>query len=227
MPTEAPLSALLALRDERYAAFQRRLLPSLPPERIIGVRTPALRELAKRCARQPWIDDFLNQLPHRYFDEDQLHVFLLCQERDFAACVAGVERFLPYIDNWASCDQLSPPCFRRHRPELLGHIQGWLGSERTYTLRFGIGMLLSHFLDADFDPAYPEAVAAIRSEEYYVNMMIAWYFATALAKQYEAALPYLAEGRLDPWTHNKAIQKAIESRRICQERKDALRGLRR
>ena len=218
---------LFALRDLPYREFQGRLLPTVERARIIGVRTPALRKLAKQITREGGAGEFLSALPHGYFDEDQLHAFLLSEMKDFAQCLAGVERFLPYVHNWATCDQLSPRVFRRHRPELLGAVRRWLASDRTYTLRFGIGMLMQHFLDGEFDPACPELVAAVRSEEYYVRMMVAWYFATALAKQYDAAIPYLTEERLDPWTHNKTIQKALESYRIPPETKEYLRGLKR
>ncbi|MDY6211046.1 DNA alkylation repair protein, partial [Hornefia butyriciproducens] len=161
----------------------------------------------------------------RYYDEDQLHAFLLSEMKDYGECLSAVERFLPFVNNWATCDQMSPRVFRKHRTELLKPIRDWLVSEQPYTVRFGVGMLMEHYLDGDFDLAYPEMVARLRSDEYYVNMMIAWYFATALAKQYDAVLPFLEEQRLDDWTHNKAIQKAIESRRITPEQKAYLRGL--
>ena len=227
MLTEEIEQALFALQDETYRDFQAKLLPTVDPASVIGVRTPALRDCAKALAKRPDIGDFLAALPHAYFDENQLHAFIISLERDYDRCVAEVNAFLPFVDNWATCDQLSPKVFRRHRPALLGEIRRWLAAEHSYTVRFGIGMLMEHFLDADFDPAYLEWVAALRSEEYYVNMMIAWYFATALAKQYEAALPYIEGDRLDPWTHNKAIQKAAESYRVPQERKDYLRSLKR
>ena len=217
---------LFKLQDSKYRDFQAKLIPTVPPASIIGVRTPALRSYAKQLAGQEEAQTFLEELPHRFFDENQLHAFLLCEERDFGRCIAGVDRFLPFVDNWATCDQLSPICFKKHRPELLGSIRQWLASSATYTIRFGIGMLMEHFLDADFDPAYPDMVAAIRSDEYYVNMMIAWYFATALAKQYATAVEYMESLRLDAWTHNKAIQKAVESRRLSEEQKARLRELR-
>ena len=147
--------------------------------------------------------------------------------KDYDACMAGVRAFLPYVDNWATCDQMSPKVFQKHKPELLEEIDGWLDSGRTYTVRFALGMLMEHFLDGDFEPRFPERAAALRSEEYYVNMMIAWYFATALAKQYEAVLPFLEQRRLAPWTHNKAIQKATESYRVSPEQKAHLKGLKR
>ncbi len=217
---------LFRLQDPGYRAFQAKLIPTMPAERMIGVRTPALRVLAKTLVKEPEADAFLQALPHGYFDEDQLHAFLLCEIKDFDRCIAQVERFLPYVDNWATCDQLSPKVFKRHRRELLPYIRRWIDSGATYPVRFGVGMLMQHFLDEDFDPAYLQTVADIGSEEYYVNMMRAWYFATALTKQYEAAAPYMERAILDPWTHNKAIQKAAESYRIAPEQKENLKGLR-
>ena len=167
----------------------------------------------------------MDDLPHTYFDENQLHAFIVSELRDYEACLQEVERFLPYVDNWATCDQMSPKVFRKHHAELLGPIRRWIASDATYTVRFGVGMLMEHYLDDDFDPDYLDTVAAVKSEEYYVRMMVAWYFATALAKQYDATIPYVESRRLEPWTHNKAIQKAIESRRISPETKDYLRGL--
>jgi len=227
MITEEIERALFALQDEKYRDFQAKLLPTVDPERIIGVRTPALRDYAGEIAKRPEVGDFLAALPHPYFDENQLHAFVISLERDYGRCVAEVNAFLPFVDNWATCDQLSPKVFKKHKPALLGEVRRWMATEEPYTVRFGIGMLMEHFLDADFDPAYPAWVAALRSGEYYVNMMIAWYFATALAKQYEAVLPYIEGQKLDAWAHNKAIQKAIESYRVPQERKDYLRTLKR
>lgn len=219
------LQRLFALQDVEYQVFQSKLIPTVAPERMIGVRTPTLRAMAKEVAKREDAGEFLNALPHRYFDENQLHAFIISLGKDYGATVAAVDAFLPHVDNWATCDQLSPVVFRKHRAELLPEIWRWMASEHVYTCRFGIGMLMQHFLDADFDPACLERVAAIRSDEYYVNMMIAWYFATALAKQYDAALPYLEGQKLDTWTHNKAIQKAIESFRITPEQKDYLKTL--
>ncbi len=217
---------LFTLQDKKYAAFQAKLIPNIDPGSVIGVRTPELRALAKRLYRETDTSEFLNTLPHRYFDENQLHAFLLSEEKAFEKCIGGVEKFLPYIDNWATCDQLSPKVFRKHKEELLVHIRNWIVSDKTYTIRFGIGMLMQHYLDESFDPEYPSLTASVRSEEYYVNMMIAWYFATALAKQYDAVLPYIEEQKLEKWTHNKAIQKCVESRRISAEQKEYLKSLR-
>ena len=216
---------LRELAEPGYRDFSAKLLPTLDPERILGVRTPALRSLAKELRGTEAAEAFLDALPHRYQEENLLHDFLLAFEKDFGRCLARVEAFLPRVDNWAVCDCLALPCFRRHRRELAELIPRWLASERVYTVRFGIKQLMDHFLEADFDPRYPAMVAAVRSEEYYVNMMQAWYFATALAKQWEAVLPWLAERRLDPWTHAKAIQKARESFRVSPEHKDLLQAL--
>ena len=218
---------LFRMQDIQYRDFQAKLIPQADADSMIGVRTPELKILAKAYEKHPEIDVFLADLPHKYFDENQLHAFLLLREKDFFKCVEEVDRFLPFVDNWATCDQLSPPVFAKYKRELLPYIDAWIDSNETYTVRFGIGMLMSHFLDGDFTPAYLDRVAKIKSGEYYINMMIAWYFATALAKQYEATLPILIERRLDVWTHNKAIQKAIESRRVSDERKAYLRTLKR
>ena len=224
--TEEIRERLFQLQDEKYRDFQSKLIPNLEASVMIGVRTPELRKLSREMVRRENIGEFLDALPHRYFDENQLHAFILSEIRDYDRCVEAVCRFLPYVDNWATCDQMSPKVFRRNRQALLPHIREWIDSGKTYTVRFGIGMLMSHFLDEGFDQTYAETVASIRSEEYYVNMMIAWDFATALVGHYEEILPFLEEKRLDPWTHNKAIQKAIESYRITEEQKAYLRTLR-
>ena len=224
--TEEIRERLFQLQDEKYRDFQSKLIPNLEASVMIGVRTPELRKLSREMVRRENIGEFLDALPHRYFDESQLHAFILSEIRDYDRCVEAVCRFLPYVDNWATCDQMSPKVFRRNRQALLPHIREWIDSGKTYTVRFGIGMLMSHFLDEVFDQTYAETVASIRSEEYYVNMMIAWYFATALVGHYEEILPFFEEKRLDPWTHNKAIQKAIESYRITEEQKAYLRTLR-
>ncbi|MBR4909789.1 MAG: DNA alkylation repair protein [Clostridia bacterium] len=216
---------LFSLQDKKYRDFQLKLIPTVSADTVIGVRTPELRAFAKKLARQSGAKEFLNQLPHKYFDENQLHAFILSEIKDFDTAAKEVDRFLPYIDNWATCDQLSPKAFKKHKEELLVYIKRWIKSDMPYTVRFGIGMLMAHFLDGDFKPEYLEAVTKLRSDEYYVNMMIAWFFATALAKQFEAALPYIENRRLGIWTHNKAIQKALESYRISDSRKEYLRSL--
>lgn len=217
---------LFALREPGYAAFTAKLLPNLPAETVLGVRTPALRALAKELRGTAEAAAFLDELPHAYFEENCLHAFLLEEIRDYEACMAALERFLPYVDNWAVCDQMNPPVFKKHRAELLEHGKAWLASGETYSVRFGIKMLMNHFLEEDFRSEYLEQVAIIDTNEYYVNMMRAWYFATALTKQWESTLPLLRERRLDPWTHGRTIQKAVESRRISEERKELLRALR-
>ena len=225
MLREEIIDELFRLQDTEYRDFQRKLIPTAPPDSMIGVRTPELRQLAGQLKDRADIGEFLHDLPHKYFDENQLHAFIISGMKNFDACIGEVSRFLPYVDNWATCDQMSPKVFRKHRPELLAFIREWMASGETFTVRFGIGMLMQHYLDEDFNPAYPELVAGIRSEEYYINMMRAWYFATALAKQYEAAIPFLENRRLDDWTHNRAIQKAIESYRITPEQKVYLKSL--
>ena len=218
---------LFKLQDVEYRDFQKKLIPTVDPDTVIGVRTPELRKLAKQMRGTPEADAFLEVLPHAFFDENQLHAFLISEEKDYDRCIRRVEVFLPHIDNWATCDQMSPKVFKKHKDDLLTRIRKWMKSDHPYTVRFAIGMLMQHYLDDDFDSIYPEMVSKIRSEEYYVNMMIAWYFATALAKQYEAAVPYLETQKLDVWTHNKAIQKARESYRITSEQKEYLKTLKR
>lgn len=216
---------LFALQDPGYKEFHCKLMPTVDPHTVIGVRTPQLRALARELSGTPEAEAFLTGLPHQYYDENNLHGFLLERCRDFDRAVALVDDFLPYVDNWATCDLCSPKVFHKHRPQLLEHIRRWMASSRAYTVRFGMEMLMTHFLDEDFEAEYLDWVAEMRSEEYYVNMMIAWFFATALTKQYDAALPYIEGRRLDPWTHNKAIQKARESYRVPAERKDYLNTL--
>ena len=218
---------LFEFQDVKYKDFQKNLIPTVDPESIIGVRTPELRKYAKQMVKENKTDDFLSDLPHKYFDENQLHAFILSELKDYEKCVEEVCRFLPYVDNWATCDQMSPNVFKKHRTELMEYIKQWLKSDKTYTVRFAIGMLMQHYLDDEFDIGYAEMVQEVKSEEYYINMMIAWYFATALAKQYDNILPVLEQNRLDVWTHNKVIQKAVESYRIMPEQKAYLKSLKR
>lgn len=225
MVNEEIINNLNSLSDSKYRDFQIKLIPGKTSDQMIGVRTPDLRSYAKELSKRDDISDFLNNLPHKYFDENQLHAFVISLMKDYDKCMCEVERFLPYVDNWATCDQMSPKIFKKNREKLLEKIRDWIASDKTYTIRFGIKMLMEHFLDDDFDLQYPDMVASVRSEEYYVNMMIAWYFATALAKQYDSILPYIEEKRLDTWTHNKAIQKSIESYRITDDQKSYLRSL--
>ncbi|WP_294548627.1 DNA alkylation repair protein [uncultured Pseudoflavonifractor sp.] len=217
---------LFALQDLDYRQFHAKLIPTVDPERIIGVRTPALRRLAKELKGTAEAEAFLHALPHHYYEENNLHGLLLCARSGYEETVAGLEIFLPHVDNWATCDLLSPKAFRTHPPQLPGQIRRWLDSDDTYTIRFGLGMLMSFYLDEYFRPEYLDWAAEVKSQEYYVRMMAAWYFATALAKQYDAALPYLTSRRLEQWTHNKTIQKALESYRITPEQKQVLRALR-
>lgn len=218
---------LFELQDKAYADFHSGLVSNVPREKIIGVRVPDARRLAKEYGKDPESRDFLRALPHKYYDENVLHGILLSGLKDYEECVRAVEEFLPYVDNWAVCDILSPKVFRQHRTELIAKVREWSASEKTYTCRFGMEMLMTHYLDEDFRPEYLEIPAGVCSEEYYVNMMTAWFFATALAKQWDAAIPYLRDNRLGAWVHNKTIQKARESFRITQEQKAYLKTLRR
>ena len=225
MKRDEIVTELFKMRDADYAQFQGKLIPTVSSDRVIGVRTPALRAFAKDLYKDPDIDEFLCATPHQYFDEDQLHAFVISLEKDFDKCIALVEEFLPFIDNWATCDQLSPKCFKKEQKKLLSYIKVWIKSNHTYTVRFAIGMLMQHYLDDGFKTEYADMVAEVRSDEYYINMMIAWYFATALAKQYKSIVPYIEERRLAVWVHNKAIQKSVESYRITAEQKEYLKTL--
>ena len=230
MTVEEIREMLFARQDTEYRDFQAKLIPGEESRKkeMIGVRTPELRALAKELNKRGDTDAFRKALPHEFFDEDQLHAFLISEIRDFDTCMKEVCDFLPYVDNWATCDQMNPKVFgkKQNRTVLFAQIKKWLKSKKTYEVRFSIRMLMCHFLDEDFAPEYLQMVAKIRSEEYYVNMMIAWYFATALAKQYEATVPILeAKSTLAPWVQNKTIQKAVESYRITDEQKAYLRTL--
>ena len=216
---------LFKLRDEQYAEFQAKLTPSVDPKLFIGVRVPDVRKLAKELKDDPAIPKFLRDLPHKYYDENMLHGLLISEIKDYEKAIEETDLFLPYVDNWAVCDIMSPKVFKKHKTELLEKIKMWCNSPETYTIRFGIEMLMSHYLDSDFKPEYLKIPADVVSTEYYVNMMIAWYFATALTKQWDAAIPYIEKRKLEKWTHNKTIQKAIESYRISDEQKAYLRTL--
>lgn len=218
---------LFTLRDESYAAFQEKLTPGLESETFIGVRVPELRKFAKKLIRENAHLDFLDTLPHIYYDENMLHGLLLSEIKDYDECIRLTERFLPYIDNWAVCDIFSPIVFKKHRPELIGKIREWTASEEPFICRFGIEMLMSHFLDEDFSPELLEIPASVNSDAYYVKMMVAWFYATALAKQWEYTIPYLENNSLETWTHNKTIQKACESYRITDTQKETLRKMKR
>lgn len=215
---------LFGLRDENYRDFHAKLIPTVDPEKIIGVRTPALRSFAASVSKREDIGEFLSELPHKYYDENNLHGFIIARIKDYDECISALERFLPYIDNWATCDLIRPSCFKKHPDRLIEDIKRWIGSDKTYTVRFGLEMLMTFFLDEIFKPEYLE-LAVIKSEEYYINMMTAWFFATALAKQYDAAIGFIENRRLDKWTHNKSIQKSVESYRITDEQKAYLKSL--
>ena len=217
---------LFALQDIGYRDFHSRLIPNIDKAQIIGIRMPILRKFAKDFGKTEEAKSFLHELPHQYYEENNLHMMIITSVRDYETCLAEIERFLPYIDNWATCDFPEPKCFTKHKKDLLPHIRQWIASGKTYTVRYGIGLLMRMYLDEDFTPEYPAMAAEVVSEEYYVNMMIAWYFATALAKQWDSVISYLEERRLSPWVHKKTIQKAIESYRITQEQKNYLRTLR-
>ena len=217
---------LFAMQDVGYRDFHAKLMPTVDKARVIGVRTPKLRAFAKEFGKTEEAKEFLKVLPHQYYEENNLHGLLIEQIKDYPTLIRELNRFLPCIDNWATCDLLTVRVVKKHLDTFTEEVERWLASDHTYTIRFGIGMLMRYYLEEHFSLEYPEKVAKIRSKEYYVNMMRAWYFATALAKQYEAIFPFLEEKRLDAWTHNKTIQKAIESYRITQEQKAYLRTLR-
>ncbi len=218
---------LLSVKDEDYKNFTAPLIPTVDRGKILGVRVPLLRKYAKEVFKRGNYSTFLRKLPHKYSEEDNLHAFIIEQIKDFNVCIQEVERFLPYLDNWATTDMLNPRCFTKNKGELLKKIKVWLNSNKTYTVRFAIKLLMNLYLDEDFELEYLELVANIKSTEYYVNMMIAWYFATALAKRYDEAVKYLTKNKLPVWVHNKTVQKAVESYRITKERKLFLKGLKR
>ncbi len=218
------IDRLFLMQDKAYAEFQGGLMPGVSKETFIGCRTPELKAFAKELVNDD-ATQFLNTLPHKYFDENQLHAFVLCLEKDLEKCLSGVERFLPYVDNWATCDQLIPSCFKKNAEKLLPYAKRWITSSHKYTVRYGIGVFMRYFLDELFDEEYMRLVSEIKSDEYYINMMIAWYFATALAKQYDTAVKYIESKALSPFTHKKAIRKAIESFRVTEEHKEYLKTL--
>lgn len=216
---------LFAMQDLKYRDFHSKLMPTVDKETVIGVRTPQLRKFASAFAKTEDAKEFMENLPHEYYEENNLHGFLIEKIKDFDICIAEIDRFLPYVDNWATCDMMSPKVLKKYPGELLDKVKKWIKSENTYTVRYAIGCLMNYYLEEQFLTEYPDMVAAVKSEEYYIRMMQAWYFATALAKQYEAVLPYLEDGRLESWVHNKTIQKAIESYRITPEQKAYLKTL--
>ena len=216
---------LFSKQDMKYRDFQAPLFPNIEKERMIGVRTPELKKLAKELYGSESANKFIETLPHYYFDENQLHAFLISLIKDYQTCLKEVDRFLPYVDNWGTCDQLSPKAFAKHKEELIVPLKKWLKSKHTYEVRFAIGLLMQHYLDESFKEEYMELVSRVESDEYYINMMIAWYFATALAKQWDTAIKYLEDKKLSPWVQNKTIQKAVESYRITDEQKAYLKSL--
>ena len=224
MKNETIQKDLLLMGEERYCEFSAKLMPTVEKETVIGIRVPILRAYAKSLEDY---ETFLKNLPHRYFEENNLHAFLIERERDFDCCIKKLEAFLPYVNNWATCDGMKPKVLKKEPEKLLLYIQKWITSKETYTVRYAINLLMSYYLDEHFQPEYLKMVCNVQSDEYYINMMRAWYFATALAKQYEATLPYLQNHLLDEWTHNKTIQKAVESYRISDEQKTYFRTLRR
>lgn len=217
---------LFELQDMAYRDFHSRLMPDIDKETVIGIRVPVLRKYAKSIAGTELAEKFIKELPHGYYEENNLHMMLITGIKDYEKCLSEIERFLPYIDNWATCDFPAPKCFEDHKEELLPVIKRWIVSSETYTIRYGIGMLMRLYLDEDFDPEYVRLVVGVKSDEYYVNMMIAWYMATALAKQWDAVIPYIEEHCMSDWVHRKTIQKAVESYRITDEQKKYLKGYR-
>lgn len=221
------LDKLFELQDKKYADFHGKLISHIPREKIIGVRVPDMRKLAKEYSKNEESKLFLNDLPHKYYDENLLHGMLISEIKDYDKCINKLDKFLPYVDNWAVCDTISPKVFKRSREKLLGKIKIWISSKETYVCRFGILMLMKHFLDDYFTPKYLENVADIESDEYYLKMMIAWFFATALSKHWNETIVYLERKKLDVWVHNKTIQKARESYRITTQQKEYLKSLKR
>ena len=217
---------LFELQDLKYRDFHSKLMPETDKETVIGIRTPVLRKFAKEFAGTSEAEVFLRQLPHRYYEENNLHMMLITGIKDYEKCMEEIQRFLPCIDNWATCDYPTPKCFARHKDQVLEEAKRWISSGETYVIRYGIGMLMRLFLDEDFSSEYLEMTAAVQSQEYYVNMMIAWYFATALAKQWDATVPYIEQHKLSDWVHRKTVQKAVESYRITPEQKEYLKGFR-
>ena len=217
---------LIACGDERYREFQSKLVPNVPKETILGVRTPDMRRIAKEIRGTKEAEAFLKELPHKYYEENLVHFFLIAMIKDFDQCVQAVETFLPYVDCWPVCDQSTPKAFSKNHDKLLPLIQKWIASDHVYTARFGIRMLMNEFLGEDFKPEYLAWVAGVQGEDYYIKMMVAWYFATALAKQYDESVVYIEQHKLEPWTHRKAIQKALESFRVTEEHKEYLKTLR-
>lgn len=217
---------LFKLQDTGYRDFNSSLIPGVDKDKVIGIRTPVLRKFAKEYAKSGETEKFMRELPHEFYEENNLHMMLIGQIKDYDECISELEKFLPYIDNWATCDLPLPKCFDKNKEDILERAKKWIATDKTYVIRYGIGVMMRLFLDVDFKEEYIQLVASVKSEEYYVNMMIAWYMATALAKQWDAVAPYIQERRLSEWVHRKSIQKAVESYRITPEQKEYLKGLR-
>ena len=216
---------LFQYQDTKYADFTAKLIPNLPREKFIGIRSPEYKKILKQIKGDPVIPVFLSTLPHKWHEENCLHAALINKIKDYDECVDALEQFMPYIDNWAVNDSINPACFKKHKEELIGKVQSWISSEATYTRRCGMKILMANYLDDDFKPEYLDLPADLRSDEYYVNIMTAWLFSEALVKQWDAAVVYIEDHRLDAWTNNKAIQKACESYRITDEKKAYLKTL--
>ena len=217
---------LFEMADSVYKDFHSKLIPTVDNDRIIGVRTPDLRKYAKTLKNSEKRLSFLDCLPHNFYDENNLHAFLIEQEKDFSSCVAELNRFLPYVDNWATCDMMNPKVLKTDKSALLREIKKWIVKDDIYSVRFGLKMLMDHFLDEDFSADYLELAASVKSDEYYINMMISWFFATALTKRYEETLPFIIDKRLSKFCHNKTISKACDSFRIAKKNKEYLKTFR-
>ena len=217
---------LLTVKDYEYREFQVKLVPNISPDSILGVRTPDMRKIAKEVSQSDERDSFLKELPHKYYEENLVHFFIISTIKDFDECIAAVETFLPYIDCWPVSDQSSPKVFKKNHNKLLPYIRKWIASDHVYTARFGIRMLMNEYLGDDFKEEYLELAASNKGEDYYLKMMVAWYFATALAKRYDESVKYIEERKLDEWVHKKAIQKAVESYRVSDEHKQYLKSFR-
>ena len=216
---------LMKVQDDKYKEFQAKLVPNIPFENIIGIRTPEMRKIAKEVFESKDRDLFLNDLPHKYYEENLIHFFVISMIKDLDETIKRVEEFLPYVDCWPVSDQATPKSFKKNHDELLPYIKKWIKSKHVYTARFGIRMLMNEYLGDDFKKEYLDLVASVKGENYYLKMMVAWYFATALAKRYDETVPYFEKHVLSEWTHKKAIQKAIESYRVTDEHKEYLRNL--
>lgn len=219
------IERLNELKDDEYRQFHSKIVPNISAESILGVRIPLLRNLAKELYNDPYKEVFMQNVPHMYYEENQLHIMMICMEKNFNCCIKLLNDFLPYADNWAVTDQPSPKCFKKRHEELIPIIEKWLESDHVYTSRYAMNIYMREFLDEDFRIEYAEKISQKRGEDYYLNMMRAWYFATALAKKYEETVPFLENKVLDVWTHNKTIQKAVESYRVSAEHKDYLKTL--